>query len=156
MVFQQTCPSLHRVRSCTVVNSRRPESQCHPLNFVRFVFRGDSGSQQLFMYFAMMHFAKWRFQLRVVMLVRSVVLLDTKNTRRNRDSTALPLLLSRLAPRRADWPLISHTAPPLNARYKLNSAISGSDALIVRASVSSPKPPIFTFRHFARAVVSPR
>jgi hypothetical protein len=55
-----------------------------------------------------MFFAEWRLQLRIVILPRSVVLLDAKNTWHDRQSPLLALLLPDFATCRADWMLIFH------------------------------------------------
>ena len=68
------------------------------------------------MYLSMMHLAEKISQLRIVILARRVMLLDTQDTGWNCDSEVPPLLLSHLAPCCADWPLISHRLPLLNAR----------------------------------------
>jgi hypothetical protein len=63
-----------------------------------------------------MHLAKWRSQLRIVMSACCVMFLDAQNARRHSDSKALTLSLPRFASRRADWSLIFHSLPLLNAR----------------------------------------
>jgi hypothetical protein len=108
------------------------------------------------MYFAVMHLAKGSFQVGVVIPISSVVLLNAQNARSNSDSQALPLLLSRLAPRRADWLPIFQAAPPLNVRYREKSDSAGSMTTIVRPAVTSSTPAIRFPCQGARASRLPR
>lgn len=149
-MFQQTCPTLHRVCPCAVVNSRRPECQCHPLNLIGFIFQRDSRSQYLFVNSPMMHFANLCGQLRIVVSACRVVRLNAQWARWHRDASALAFPLSGLAPRCLNWPLVSHSAP-LNARYKEKPERAGSIAFNVRPAVTSSTPTIFFPCHRERA-----
>lgn len=104
----------------------------------------------------MVHLADWRGELFVVMSARRVMLLNAENAWRNGNPLALTFSVSRLAPRRANWPLISHAVPPLNARYSENSESAGSMAAIVRPAVRTSTPAIFLPCHDASALRLPR
>jgi hypothetical protein len=104
------------------------------------------------MHFTMMLFAERVSQFRIVLPPNRVVCLNAQNAGRNRSTLALPFLPLCLSPRCADWILILHAAPPLNVRYSEKSDSTGSVALIVRGSVSKPRPPSLTLLHFSSVV----
>jgi len=85
-------------------------SETHGDSLVPTAFESqrDPSAKHLLVNFAMMHFAKRRFQLWIMVPACGVVFVDTQNAGRNCDSLAFALLLPRLAPCRADWLPISH------------------------------------------------
>ena len=108
------------------------------------------------MYFAMMLFAEWVGQFRIVLPPNRVMCFNAQNAGRNSSTLALTFLPMCLAPRGADWIPILQAAPPLNVRYSEKSDSTGSVALIVRGSVSKPRPPSLTLRHFSSVTSFPR
>jgi hypothetical protein len=110
----------------------------------------------LFVYCAVMHLTNLCGQLRIVVSACRVVRLNAQGAWWHRNASAFAFALASLTPRRLNWPLVSHAAPPFNARYKENSDNAGSIATMVRPAVTSGTPAIFFPCHLASAFFWPR
>jgi hypothetical protein len=95
-------------------------------------------------------------ELWIVPPTSGVVFLDAQNASRNGRTVLLAFFLALRAPSGANWSLVSHAAPPFNARYKENSESAGSMATMVPPAVTTSTPAIFFPCHLDRAFFWPR